>query len=79
MAKETPPTIASPCVKNCCLNEDDICLGCFRSMDEICNWSQADDQTRRAILANANQRQRDHDARRRLSNGLTSIKPTTDK
>ncbi|MEO1926243.1 MAG: DUF1289 domain-containing protein, partial [Gammaproteobacteria bacterium] len=23
--------IQSPCVRNCCLNEDDICLGCRRS------------------------------------------------
>ncbi len=28
----------SPCVRNCCLNGDDICLGCFRHIDEIVAW-----------------------------------------
>ncbi|MCK5359347.1 MAG: DUF1289 domain-containing protein, partial [Gammaproteobacteria bacterium] len=23
-------TVASPCVDNCCLNEEDVCMGCFR-------------------------------------------------
>ncbi|MDD1622687.1 MAG: DUF1289 domain-containing protein [Methylococcaceae bacterium] len=50
------PSIPSPCVRNCCLNQDNICLGCFRSLDEICQWSQADDQTRLTILCNADQR-----------------------
>lgn len=36
----------SPCVRNCCLNDDDICLGCFRSLDEIRNWAGADRETR---------------------------------
>ena len=48
--------VPSPCVRNCCLNEQDICLGCFRSLEEICGWSQADDQKRKQILANTAQR-----------------------
>jgi predicted Fe-S protein YdhL (DUF1289 family) len=28
----------SPCVRNCCLDETDICLGCFRHLDEIVGW-----------------------------------------
>jgi len=28
----------SPCVRNCCLNEKDICLGCYRHLDEITGW-----------------------------------------
>jgi predicted Fe-S protein YdhL (DUF1289 family) len=32
--------IQSPCVRNCCLNEDDICLGCRRSLSEIIAWGQ---------------------------------------
>jgi predicted Fe-S protein YdhL (DUF1289 family) len=49
-------TVPSPCVRNCCLNEQDICLGCFRSLEEICGWSQADNQQRQQILANLAQR-----------------------
>ena len=32
--------IESPCVRNCCLNEEDICLGCYRSLEEILQWSK---------------------------------------
>lgn len=46
----------SPCIRNCCLNDDDVCLGCFRTMQEICEWSQADDETRQQILENAERR-----------------------
>ncbi|MBT2912746.1 DUF1289 domain-containing protein, partial [Vibrio anguillarum] len=24
----------SPCIRQCCLDEMDICLGCFRSLNE---------------------------------------------
>lgn len=49
------PTL-SPCVRNCCLDDDLTCLGCFRSLDEIKEWSIADDDRRRVILRNAAQR-----------------------
>jgi predicted Fe-S protein YdhL (DUF1289 family) len=48
--------VASPCVRNCCLDEQDICLGCFRHLDEITAWSASSDPERRAILARAAQR-----------------------
>ncbi|MFZ0467836.1 MAG: DUF1289 domain-containing protein [Thiogranum sp.] len=47
----------SPCIRNCCLREDDVCLGCFRSLDEIIAWGTADDEHRREILDQALQRQ----------------------
>ena len=34
--------LSSPCVRNCCLGKNDICLGCFRSLDEILLWGLAD-------------------------------------
>ena len=46
----------SPCVGNCCLDDDLICLGCFRSLDEIKEWGMVDDHRRRVILQNARQR-----------------------
>ncbi|MFB2647711.1 DUF1289 domain-containing protein [Shewanella mangrovisoli] len=27
-----------PCVRNCCLDQQDICMGCFRHLDEILAW-----------------------------------------
>jgi predicted Fe-S protein YdhL (DUF1289 family) len=50
--------IPSPCIRNCCLDEHDICLGCFRHVDEIIAWGSADSTQRRHILANADQRRR---------------------
>ena len=51
--------INSPCVRNCCLNELDICLGCFRSLDEIKLWGRSDtsNQQKTEILANSATRQ----------------------
>ena len=51
-----PERIASPCVRNCCLDEQDICLGCGRSLVEITAWSGSSDHERRAILERAAQR-----------------------
>jgi len=28
----------SPCIRNCCLDDDLTCLGCFRSLEEIKEW-----------------------------------------
>jgi len=52
----TISTVSSPCVRNCCLDDNDICLGCFRSLDEITAWGGADDTRRREILACAARR-----------------------
>jgi predicted Fe-S protein YdhL (DUF1289 family) len=53
--------INSPCVRNCCLNEQDICLGCFRSLDEIKLWGRSDTSTQQKtqILANSATRQQE--------------------
>lgn len=49
-------SVESPCIRNCCLNDDDICLGCFRHVDEIIEWGPADDQQRVCILEKVKQR-----------------------
>jgi hypothetical protein len=46
----------SPCISNCCLDDDNTCLGCFRSLEEIKEWGVVDDHRRRVILQNAQQR-----------------------
>jgi predicted Fe-S protein YdhL (DUF1289 family) len=48
--------IASPCVRNCCLDESDICMGCGRHIEEILVWSQASNETRLEILELSRQR-----------------------
>lgn len=48
--------IPSPCVRNCCLDDKDVCMGCFRTITEIIGWSQSSNQQREAILALAEDR-----------------------
>jgi len=54
----TESVIPSPCIRQCCLDEQDICLGCHRSLDEIKRWMDAGPDERRAILAAARDRAR---------------------
>ena len=54
----------SPCVRNCCLDDNDVCLGCGRALDEILRWHQATASERDVILAAAAQRLRQRQARR---------------
>lgn len=48
--------IASPCISICALDENDICVGCYRSGQEITRWSVADNIERRLILGSAAER-----------------------
>ena len=54
----TSSSIDSPCIRNCCLNDDDICLGCGRSLREITAWSVASDEVKKRILEAATERRR---------------------
>lgn len=40
----------SPCIRNCCLDEEDICMGCYRSLEEILIWHKASDDEKSEIL-----------------------------
>lgn len=50
--------IQSPCIRNCSLDVNEICLGCFRSMDEIMEWSHIETSAKQKqqILTNAKMR-----------------------
>ena len=50
--------IKSPCIKKCALNEENICTGCFRTIQEIITWSSADDRTKREIIALSEKRRK---------------------
>ncbi len=54
----TSTRIESPCISICALDDNDICMGCFRSVEEITRWSQADDSERKTILAVSGERAR---------------------
>jgi hypothetical protein len=48
--------IESPCVRNCCLDESDVCMGCHRTLTEICNWQAASLAEKLAILERCRER-----------------------
>ena len=51
-----PNFFDAPCVRNCCLDAQDICLGCHRTLDEILTWHTMDEQQKSALLEVIQQR-----------------------
>ncbi|PZW68862.1 hypothetical protein F471_02171 [Pseudomonas sp. URMO17WK12:I1] len=51
--------VASPCVHVCALDEQDICIGCQRNVDEITRWSRMENDERRQVLQLCHERARD--------------------
>lgn len=44
--------IESPCVKLCAVHPTErICIGCYRSIDEIAGWGRMTPEARREIMA----------------------------
>jgi uncharacterized protein len=44
-------TIESPCVNICRLDDHGVCLGCFRSLEEIASWSRMTEREKAAVIA----------------------------
>ena len=51
----TEPAV-SPCVRICCLDDNDVCLGCGRTLDEIRRWSVMAETEKHATLRLAAER-----------------------
>ncbi|CAA0090184.1 Uncharacterised protein [Zhongshania aliphaticivorans] len=56
MNKVNDKPVASPCVSVCALDEDDVCTGCYRTVNEIGDWSEMDNARKREVIILANQR-----------------------
>ncbi len=50
--------LKSPCISICALNDDDVCVGCYRTGNEISHWGAMDNGQRREVLDMAYQRQK---------------------
>ncbi len=47
----TRPEVDSPCIKLCVVHpEERICVGCYRSIDEIARWSRMSGAERQTVL-----------------------------
>ena len=43
--------VSSPCISLCRMDDETgLCEGCARTLDEICDWADADDAEKQAIL-----------------------------
>lgn len=54
--KNRAQKLVNPCVRNCCLDYDDICLGCFRTLDEILEWRALTEEQREQVIIESNKR-----------------------
>jgi uncharacterized protein len=64
--------VPSPCIRHCCLDDNDVCLGCGRLLAEILAWRDATATEREAILALAAKRRA---ARERRWSGRSPYDP----
>lgn len=48
----------SPCIRSCCLDNKDICLGCFRHIDEILAWQKLNAQQKTTIINTCDERRK---------------------
>ena len=64
--RDAPPGgIPSPCVRNCCLDENDVCLGCFRALSEIIGWMSASETEKAEILVRCRARRDERQQQRK--------------
>ena len=51
LAKAMQQNVPSPCLSVCTLNtaNDDLCNGCYRTLDEIAAWSVMNDYQKREV------------------------------
>ena len=50
--------MASPCIDICELDDDNICVGCYRSIEEIVDWGMLDNAEKSVIIELANKRKK---------------------
>ncbi len=52
----TDPRPLSPCINLCKLDQEGICIGCYRSIDEIARWTSLSAAEQRRVLEAAQRR-----------------------
>ncbi|MCK9451426.1 MAG: DUF1289 domain-containing protein [Bacteroidales bacterium] len=48
--------IKSPCQLICTYDEDRICIGCYRSLEEVANWDSYTEEEKRKVIDNTMKR-----------------------
>ena len=50
--------IISPCVGICALDAEDLCMGCYRTGEEISKWGAYSDAEKRTVLLKVAEREK---------------------
>jgi len=58
MSEVDSEVVKSPCVSICALDEDDICVGCYRSGAEISLWGGMSASEKRDVIALVKEREK---------------------
>ena len=48
--------IKSPCISVCVLNDEDVCEGCYRSAQEITDWSVLSVEAKKVVMGSVKRR-----------------------
>lgn len=48
--EDTNQGMASPCVFVCQLDDEEMCIGCFRMIAEIVDWNQFTEEVKERVL-----------------------------
>ncbi|MDP2636069.1 MULTISPECIES: DUF1289 domain-containing protein [unclassified Pseudoalteromonas] len=51
MVKRLLDEPGTPCVRRCCLDADDTCIGCFRTLEEILSWRGLSEAQKKQVMA----------------------------
>ena len=57
-SSEGIPPVASPCIRHCTLNDQDVCIGCGRTLADIVGWTRMSDAEKAQCVAQAAERVR---------------------
>ena len=50
--------VKSPCISVCALDNNDMCIGCYRSTQEITDWIRYSEEKKRQVIVEVNARRR---------------------
>ena len=54
-----PGVVKSPCINICCLDDQDVCSGCYRTSEEITLWGSMNNDQRHEVMKKVAQREKD--------------------
>ena len=53
-------SVKSPCRLVCKYDENKVCIGCLRTMEEIVNWTEYSDQQKLEVWRNIRERKKEN-------------------